>query len=50
MDKVLIDRDILQELLESYEISLDADELNGFKILDGERELVAKVKELLNNK
>lgn len=50
MDKVLIDRDLLQELLDNYETSLETDEYNGFRILNSERELVIKVKELLNNK
>ena len=48
MSKVLIDRDILKELLESYEIELDVNECNGFQIFDSERELVDKVKDVLN--
>lgn len=50
MDKILIDRYLLQELLYTYETSLETDECNGFRILDSERELVVKVKELLNDK
>lgn len=49
MNKVLIDRDLLQELLDSYETSLETDEWNGFRILDSERELVAKVKDILKD-